>query len=72
MSGKCRPGKREREARRRKKRCLVTFNMQTPTGTKWVTLKLGRRKGRRLRRLEEKLRQIPVADVRELRREKSL
>jgi len=51
---------------------MITFNMQTPTGTKWVTLKLGRRKGNKYWHLEEKLRRIPVADVRELRREKSL
>jgi hypothetical protein len=60
---------------------LTTFAIDTPSGPKWVTVKLGRRKGKntfaRISRdgmwhLEEKLKRIPVADVRELRREKSL
>jgi hypothetical protein len=73
MSRTNRPGKREREARnRRSRRCLISFGIDTPSGPKWVTVKLGRRKGKKIMHLEEKLRRIPVADVRELRREKSL
>jgi hypothetical protein len=49
---------------------MLTFGMDTPSGPKWVTVKLGRTKVGW--RLEDKLRRMPVADVRELRREKSL
>ena len=81
MSRTNRPGKREREARNRRRRTLISFMVDTPSGPKWVTVKLGRRKTMRssdgitvdgVWHLEEKLRRMPVADVRELRREKSL
>ena len=49
----------------------MTFNLHTPTGTRWVTLNLGRKKGSGWK-LEDKIRQMPVADVRELRRARAL
>ncbi len=51
---------------------MVSFGIDTPSGPEWVTVKLGRRKTKNYWHLEEKLRRMPVADVRELRREKSL
>ena len=39
-----RAGKREREARNRKKRGTLSRLVPTPNGAEWVTLKLGRKK----------------------------
>jgi hypothetical protein len=39
-----RAGKREREAGNRHKRDTLSYSVSTPSGTEWVTLKLGRKK----------------------------
>ena len=39
-----RAGKRERQARSRHKRCVISQMIQTPTGTVWLTLKAGNKK----------------------------
>ena len=39
-----RPGRREREARNRHKRTIVSTLINTPNGPEWETVKLGHRK----------------------------